>query len=44
MEIPARSVDEDVQKKRKEKETVLKVLDAAYKHYEQNLYLKSSTR
>lgn len=43
MEIPARSVDEDVQKKRKEKETVLKVLDAAYKHYEQNLYLKSST-
>lgn len=43
MEIPTLSMDEDVQKRKKEKETVLKVLDFAYKHYEQNLYLKTST-
>ena len=43
IEIPTLSMDEDVQKRKKEKETVLKVLDFAYKHYEQNLYLKTST-
>lgn len=43
MEIPALSMDKDVQKRKKEKETVLRILDFAYKHYEQNLYLKTST-
>ena len=31
MEIPALSMDEDVQKRKKEKETVLRILDFAYK-------------
>lgn len=42
MEIPALSMDEDVQKRKKQKETILQILDLAYKHYEQNLYLKTS--
>lgn len=43
MEIPALSMDEDIKKKKKQKETILQILDLAYKHYEQNLYLKTST-
>ena len=42
MEIPSFSIDNNVAKKKKNKETVLKILDLAAKHYEQNLYLKTS--
>ncbi len=44
MEIPSYSVDSSVAEKKKNKETVLKILDLASKHYEQNLYLKTSTQ
>lgn len=44
MEIPSYSLDNNIQEKKKTKETVLKLLDEAYKHYEENLYLKTSTK
>ena len=45
MELPEISgVDQDVIKKKKEKDRVLQVLDCAYKHYEANLYLPSAKK
>ena len=43
MEVPSYSMDTNVAKKKKDKETVLKILDLAAKRYEENLYLKTST-
>lgn len=45
MEVPELSgVDQDVIKKKKEKDRILKVLDCAYKHYESNLYLPTAKK
>lgn len=42
MEIPAFTMDNNIKEKKKQKETILKILDIAAKHYEENLYLKTS--
>ena len=45
MEIPELSgIDEGIIKKKEEKDRILKVLDAAYKHYEKNLYLPTAKK
>ena len=45
MELPELSgVDDQVIKKKKEKDRVIKVLDCAYKHYQSNLYLDSAKK
>ena len=38
MEIPTQLVDTNVQEKKRQKDEVLKILDCAYRHYEENLY------
>ncbi len=42
MEVPTFKNDENVQKRKKQKETVLNILAECAKHYEQNLYDKNS--
>ena len=45
MELPELSgVEENVIKKKQEKDRILKVLDSAYKYYEKNLYLPSAKK
>ena len=45
MQLPEISgVEENVLKKKKEKDLLLKILEAAYKHYEKNLYLPSAKK
>ncbi len=39
MEVPEFSGDKDVVEKKKAKDRILKLLDATYKHYRENLYL-----
>ncbi len=43
MEIPQSVASEEVFEKKNQKQKILEVLDCAYKYYEQNLYLKTST-
>ena len=42
MEIPTFKTDQNVQKRKKQKEAVLNILAESAKHYEQNLYEKTS--
>ena len=42
MEVPEFSGEKDVVVKKQTKERVLKLLDAAYKHYQENLYLAAA--
>lgn len=44
MEIPSFYMDESIKEKKKSKDTILKILDLASKHYEENLYKKTSTK
>lgn len=44
MEMPTLKNNDDIQNRKKTRDTILKILDATYKHYEQNLYLKTSTK
>ena len=43
MEIPTEAFDENVVKEKKEKDTILKILDETKKYYVANLYKKTST-
>lgn len=44
MEVPQFSGDEQYNKKKQEKDRLLKLCDAAYKHYQENLYLPSAKK
>ncbi len=44
MEIPSFYMDDSIKEKKKSKDTILKILDIASKHYEENLYKKTSVK